>query len=246
MKRAAGTIFKEYLEYLQDCDFTEYISQEITNRKKKVATMSQEITSTSSEMEMQYGHGQPPITESQLDKLIPTSIQTSFDVSIFKFKLSSSNSFNFIIYFFKKKESHISVYWVEKPFKLLVLERKYSTPQIPKSWTRKISLTVAEVKTLIKNYSAMEQNLIEKRDKIIEIGVEFLPIREILTLSKNHYIVLTMLGDESKSLMITNHWSWVRDNNQKDEYATSLFVPALFSDSLMDQIALKMYESDKN
>jgi len=105
---------------------------------------------------------------------------------------------------------------------------------------------VAEVKTLIKNYSAMEQNLIEKRDKIIEIGVEFLPIREILTLSKNHYIVLTMLGDESKSLMITNHWSWVRDNNQKDEYATSLFVPALFSDSLMDQIALKMYESDKN
>jgi len=122
-----------------------------------------------------------------------------------------------------------------------VLEREYSTPDIPTPWKRKISLTVTEAKKLINGVKEMINSMIDRKDSIIQLGVEFIPLREILNLSKNHYVVLTLLGDESVSLMFTNHWSWIRDTKEgKDEYATSLFIPATFVDEVMDEIIIRV------
>jgi len=131
---------------------------------------------------------------------------------------------------------------VDKPFKLLVIEREYSTPDIPTIWTRKVSLTTTEVKTLIDQYRKISLKLKVMRETLIAMGAEFTPFRQLLKISKNHYGVLTIMADGTESLHLTNHWSWVREDQDNDEFVISLFIPAVFLDEVMNRIVIKLSE----
>jgi len=131
---------------------------------------------------------------------------------------------------------------VDTPFKLLVIEREYSIPEIPNPWRHKVSLTTTEAKALIKDYSYVMRKMTVTRETILQMGVEFAPIREMVKISKNHYAIVTMMGDGQHSIHFNNHWSWSRDESEEDEYIRTLFIPMIFTEEVMKQVRIKVEE----
>ena len=126
---------------------------------------------------------------------------------------------------------------MDHPFKLLVIEREYSTPDIP-SWKRKMQLTKPEAKSLVASYAKGILRLKVAVDTIMSMGLDFTLVRELVKISKNYYGIITMLEDATVSLNLNNHWSWVNTKEEDEEYLTTLFVPDCFTAELIKRVAI--------
>lgn len=80
------------------------------------------------------------------------------------------------------------------------------------------------------------------RATLIQMGADFTPFRQLLKISKNHYGVITIMCDGTQSVHLTNHWSWMREEKSDDEFVTSLFIPAVFVDEVINRITNKLSE----
>ncbi len=76
-----------------------------------------------------------------------------------------------------------------------------------------------------------------------QLGCSLPPQRRLITLSKDYYVTMTMIGNGNISLNIVNHWSWVREDSESDEdedYITSLFIPGRFGQLVKDRVKAKL------
>ena len=136
--------------------------------------------------------------------------------------------------------------WVKSPFKLLTIERQYSIPEIPNPWTHKVQLTTSEAESFIKLYQTTVERMIIDRQNLLRVGVEFTPIREMIRLSKNYYVILALPVDGAPSINIINHWSWNREKRKQcDEYVSGLFIPSIFAEETMKRVTELFKEKDK-
>jgi len=88
--------------------------------------------------------------------------------------------------------------------------------------------------------------MIIDRQNLLRVGVEFTPIREMIRLSKNYYVILALLVDGAPSINIINHWSWnTEKRKQCDEYVSGLFIPSIFAEETMKRVTELFKEKDK-
>jgi len=80
------------------------------------------------------------------------------------------------------------------------------------------------------------------RETLLALGADFTPFREMVKISKNHYGILTIMCNGTQSIHLNNHWSWSREGKDEDEYITSLFIPAIFTEEVIKRIIIKLSE----
>jgi len=134
---------------------------------------------------------------------------------------------------------------VKSPFKLLTIEREYSIPEIPNPWSHKVQLTTTEVGAFIQLYGNTVERMNIDRQNLLRIGVEFTPIREMIRLSKNYYVILALPAQGAPSINIINHWSWNREKKKDvDEYVNGLFIPSIFAEETMKRVDSAFKDKD--
>jgi hypothetical protein len=100
-------------------------------------------------------------------------------------------------------------------------------------FTKLISLTVPDVKSFLKQLHGVKVKLTAKACHVLYKND---PIqRKMLRATPNFYATVAMATENSAetSFALTNHWAWKAGAKCSEDYITSMFVPAQYTDALV-------------